>query len=197
MIDPLTSRDPITLPKLLQRYGFYMELGEHSTHDRFCMILAPLDYMGDLWSVMNLEHGPSNLGRRGGAFDRDSAPVLVRRTPCKTPPCTLMHQACKIHRECNVLQVPFQILHLGIQHKKQRGAILSVADQNCNDMSPDMSLRDESKTVSNNPLRCSNPTLNTTYLPTYLPISNPKLCRLCYYGAICIGVRLPVFMINK
>ena len=42
--------------------------------------------------------------------------------------------ACKIRRGCYVLQVPIQIIPLGIP---KWGAIPSVADQNCDGMSPD------------------------------------------------------------
>ena len=42
--------------------------------------------------------------------------------------------ACKIRRGRNVLQVPMQIIPLGLA---KRGAIPFVADQNCNGRSPD------------------------------------------------------------
>ena len=39
----------------------------------------------------------------------------VRGSPGEKPPCTLMaSSACKIRRECNVLQVPIQIIPLGV-----------------------------------------------------------------------------------
>ena len=55
----------------------------------------------------------------------------------ETPPCTRMAPgACKIRRGCNVLQHTIQIIPLGVP---MRGSHPSVADQNCEGMSPDHS----------------------------------------------------------
>ena len=50
--------------------------------------------------------------------DEHSAPywrARVRGSPDETSPCTLMASgACKIRRGCNILQVPIQIIPLGV-----------------------------------------------------------------------------------
>ena len=59
----------------------------------------------------------------------------VRDSPGETLLCMLMAPgACKICRRCNVLQVPIQIIPLGIP---KWGAIPSLEDKNCDGMSPD------------------------------------------------------------
>ena len=71
--------------------------------------------------------------------DEHSAPDRgdrVRDSPGETLPCTQMApRACKIRFECNVLQVPNQIIPLGSINTGK--SFPSVADQNCNGMSPD------------------------------------------------------------
>ena len=58
----------------------------------------------------------------------------VGDSPGETLPCTLMAPGiCKIRRVSNVLQVPIQIIPLGVQRE---GAIPSATDQN-DGMSPD------------------------------------------------------------
>ena len=58
----------------------------------------------------------------------------VKGSPGETSPCTVVVPgACKISCGCNVLQIPIQIIPMGYQ---SGGAIPSVADQNCDGMSP-------------------------------------------------------------
>ena len=67
----------------------------------------------------------------------DEHSVPDRRARVETLPYTLIASAaCKIRRGCNVLQVTIQIIPLGVP---KGGAIPSVVDQNCDDMSPDHS----------------------------------------------------------
>ena len=70
--------------------------------------------------------------------------------------------ACKISHGCNVLQVPIQLIPLGVpkwgsgeQMKIVRACLRTI-------------LRGEFQIVGNSPLRRANPTLNPIYLPTYL-----------------------------
>ena len=54
------------------------------------------------------------LGRGCPVFS--SGPeARIRSSPAEKPPCALMAPgACKIRRECNVLQIPTQIIPLGV-----------------------------------------------------------------------------------
>ena len=52
--------------------------------------------------------------------------------------------ACKIRRECNVLEVPIQIIHLGIP---KRGDIPSEVDQNYDGMFPDHPIQELAKKI--------------------------------------------------
>ena len=56
----------------------------------------------------------------------------------ETPPCKLMApDACKIRRGCNVLEVPIQVLPLGVPKRGSRTMKIAVPDQNYNDMFSD------------------------------------------------------------
>ena len=82
-------------------------------------------------------------------------------SPGETPPCLLMILgACKIPRNCNVLQVPIQIVPFGVP---KRGTILSMADQNCDDTSLDHPYR---CFVMDSSLLNFRETLNSTNLPS-------------------------------
>ena len=87
------------------------------------------------------------------------------RLACETPPCTLMTAGA--YKTClYVMSFKFSFnMYLG--GYQSGGAIPSVVDQNCDSICLWTILRYVFQIVGNSPLRCSNPTLNTT-LPTYL-----------------------------
>ena len=88
----------------------------------------------------------------------------VRSSHGETPPCTLMAPgSCKIRRGCSVFLVPIQnytpedTKAWEPSHSWRIKIVIA-----CLQTIP----RDESQTVGNSSLRCSNPTLNPTYQST-------------------------------
>ena len=101
------------------------------------------------------------MGLAVAKSDEQTAPdrrARVRGSPGETLSCTRMtFGACKILRGCNVLQVPIQIVPLGVpkrgSHSLRGGSKIVMARFR-------IIIRNESQTVGNSPLLRCSPTLN-------------------------------------